>query len=121
MKIMIVEDDALLALDLRGMCEDLGHQVLGLARSADEADRAASRLRPDVLLTDMELADSSDGVEVVHALRTRFPNLLVAFVTAVSDPAALARIDAVRPDAILNKPVTGERLECALHRASRSP
>ncbi|SFP91832.1 response regulator [Tranquillimonas alkanivorans] len=117
LNIIIAEDEALIALDLRCMCEDAGHRVLSEARSAGEARQVFSALVPDLLLTDMDLAEGSDGVEVVRDLRRHAPDTCIVFVTATSDQSTLDRISAVQPDMVLAKPVTELDLERAFRLA----
>ena len=111
---LIVEDEVLLALDLRLMCEDLGLEVVGVVHSAAEALTRLPSLAPDVLLTDMQIGNGGDGVDVVEEVRRSCPQVNVVFVTAVADPATLARIAAACPDHVLSKPVSPRALNKAL-------
>ena len=108
--IVIAEDEFLLALDLREMCEDLGCTVLSVAHSAPEARKRFRALSPDVLITDMDLGPGGDGVDVVEDLRRHCPCVMVVFATGSSHPDALARINSVRPDVVLSKPLTARDL-----------
>ena len=116
--VVIVEDEWLQALGLLHLCEDMGVRVLGLARSASEAEAELASLEADALLTDMDLdhedAGSGDGVDVVHKLRKRRPGLRVVFVTGTSDPEKMARISSAKPHRVLTKPVSERDLQQAL-------
>src|SRR4029453_16559744 len=61
-RILIVEDEAILAGDLQEMLEHLGYAVAGTAPRGEDAVRLAARLRPDLVLMDIRLADGMDGV-----------------------------------------------------------
>jgi DNA-binding NarL/FixJ family response regulator len=114
MKIAILEDDGLLALDLESLCETFGHDVIGTARCATEASRRFGGAAPDILLSDMDLGDQLDGVDAVELLRRSVPKLEVVFVTGTEAPGNLRRMRAIRPRAILPKPVRPEALRMAL-------
>lgn len=111
---VIVEDEAILALELRLMCEDNGLEVVGMACSASEARERLPSLAPDVLLTDMQIGEGGDGVDVVQDLRRSCPGAIVVFVTAATDPATLARVASASPDHVLTKPVSPMDLSKAL-------
>lgn len=80
-KILIVEDEALIALDLQALVENLGHQVLGLARTRKEAVSLAKREQPGLILADIQLADGSSGIDAVNDLLNAF-EVPVVFITA---------------------------------------
>lgn len=117
--VAIIEDEALLALDLQFLCRDAGCRVLGIAATAAEARRKFPGMPPDVLITDMDLADGSDGVEVAEHMRMLRPEMAVIFVTATTAPDKLRRIAAVRPDRVLSKPLHVADLHHALTEATR--
>lgn len=112
--VAIVEDEALLALDLQDLCEACGCRVLGTAATARDALHRFADLQPDLLITDMELADGSNGVEVVEGLRQRRPDMTVIFVTAATAPGKLQRIAAACPNRVLEKPLRPVALREAL-------
>jgi len=68
--VAIIEDEPIIALELESICTDAGFQVVGFAATASKAWEKFSDIPPDVLISDMELADGSDGVEAVLRLRT---------------------------------------------------
>lgn len=71
MKILIVEDDAMLALSMDDALTTVGHIVLGLARDPAMAYRIASELRPDLALVDLTLANQASGADVARHLLER--------------------------------------------------
>ncbi|WP_207484599.1 response regulator [Arenibaculum pallidiluteum] len=79
LRLLIIEDQAILALALEGMLFDLGHEVVGIARDHAEALRLAERHRPDLALVDVMLADGITGIDAMLALRSLFdvPSLFV--------------------------------------------
>ncbi len=112
--VAIVEDEAIIALDLQSICQDIGFQVLGVAATATKALEKFSDTKPDILITDMELADGSEGVEVVKNLRKLHPDMAVIFITATTVPDKLERIAACNPNRVLEKPFGFAELHNAL-------
>ena len=79
--IMIIEDEALIAMDLQSLVENLGHDVQGVARTRNEAVALAKHQRPGLILADIQLADGSSGIDAVNDLLNTF-EVPVIFVTA---------------------------------------
>jgi PAS domain S-box-containing protein len=89
-RILIVEDDPLLAIDLRYEVELLGHEVVGLAESADEALIASEENPPDLALMDINIAGSMDGIQAARMLH-EIHHVPVIFITSASDDVTVAR------------------------------
>ncbi|UEM23114.1 response regulator [Skermanella mucosa] len=110
MKILIAEDNALVALDLEQQVTDAGHTVVGIAGTAAEVLGLATDYGADLALMDVSLADGSSGIDAAVVLKDRFgvPSI---FVTA-----ALPDRPEVRRVAIghLNKPYTEEEVVAAI-------
>ena len=70
--VMIIEDEPLIAFDLEGLVESLGHRVLGVARTHAEAIALAKAKRPGLILADIQLADGSSGLDAVNELLKAF-------------------------------------------------
>lgn len=79
--VLIIEDEPLIALDLQSLVENLGHSVLGIARTRREALALAQKKRPGVILADIQLADGSSGLDAVNDLLNSF-EVPVIFITA---------------------------------------
>ncbi|WP_306132985.1 response regulator [Roseivivax marinus] len=112
--VVIVEDEALIALDLQYQCEDLGYHVLDVAASEAQAHERFAGLEPDVLLTDMDLAGASNGVDVAVRIQKSCPGIAVIFITATTCPRKLERIRAIDPYRVLRKPIRTAELSAAL-------
>jgi CheY-like chemotaxis protein len=82
--ILIIEDDLMIANDLKWLMMDLGHRVIGIARTHVEAVRLAKGMRPGLILADIQLADGTSGIDAVNEihLKTWAP---VVFITAYPD------------------------------------
>jgi CheY-like chemotaxis protein len=79
--VLIIEDEALIAMDLADLVESLGHRVVGTARTRSEAVALAKLRRPGLILADIQLADGSSGLDAVNELLGSF-EVPVIFVTA---------------------------------------
>ncbi|KQP50297.1 hypothetical protein ASG40_15040 [Methylobacterium sp. Leaf399] len=81
LRVMIVEDEAVIQMQLEMLLEDAGHIVVATAFSAEEAIADAHRTRPDVVFVDMRLRGRSSGLDVVDAIRA-IEGTIIVFVTA---------------------------------------
>lgn len=79
--VLIIEDEALIAMDLESLVENLGHNVVGVARTRSEAIKIAQQKRPGLILADIQLADGSSGLDAVNDLLKSF-TVPVVFITA---------------------------------------
>ena len=79
--VLIIEDEALIALDLEALVENLGHSVIGIARTRAEAVTIARTRPPGLILADIQLADGSSGLDAVNDLLNTF-EVPVIFITA---------------------------------------
>src|SRR5690606_19039509 len=67
-KVMVIEDETIIAMDLKGIVQAMGHDVTGIARTHAAAVDLAHQKRPDLILADIQLADGSSGIEAVNEL-----------------------------------------------------
>lgn len=113
LKVLIVEDEFFIALDAQAQVESLGCTVVGIAVSADEAIAIVERETPDLVLMDIRLQGSRDGIEAAREIHTRFGSRII-FVTANTDPQTRLRANSIQPFAFLEKPLTIMRLRAVL-------
>jgi PAS domain S-box-containing protein len=113
-KILIVEDDPLSALDLRHEVERLGYDVVGMAESADEALIASEENLPDLVLMDINIVGSMDGIQAARLLNDthRIP---VIFITSASDDLTLARAAKTPLYGYLVKPFKTNELKASMY------
>jgi len=102
-KVMVVEDEAILAKGIELMLRGGGYEVVGPVASGEEALPLARAGHPDLVLMDMRLAGALDGVETAERLRAE-RDLPVIFLTAYADPATVARAKQATPYGYLVKP-----------------
>jgi CheY-like chemotaxis protein len=81
LRILIVEDEILIALELESLLQDLGHDVVGMAASSGEALSLGQELKPDLAFVDIHLADGPTGVDVARQLAAQH-QVTVLFMTA---------------------------------------
>lgn len=118
LRVLIVEDEALAALDMEGIITESGGEVVGTAmRGAEAVDKAAAAV-PDVVLMDVHLIGELDGIEAARRIRER-SRVPVLFVTAHGDADTLRRMFEVVPMAPVIKPIAPRRLCDAILRACR--
>ena len=113
LRVLVVEDEFFISLHTKGLLQALGHVVVAIAVSADEAVNIAERERPDVVLMDIRLIGARDGIAAAEEIRRRF-DIGSIFVTAHTDPQTRQRAEAVRPLGFLEKPLTEQRLRLGL-------
>ncbi|MFG6083334.1 response regulator [Paracoccus litorisediminis] len=114
-KVMIIEDEAIIAMDLKGIVQSIGHEVTGIARTHQAAIDLAHRVRPDVILSDIHLADGSSGVEAVGQLLSDLGDIPVIFITAF--PERLLTAERPEPAFLLPKPYGADQVASALSQA----
>jgi len=110
-KILIVEDEGLIAHDIAGRLEDLGHEVIGTVATADEAVALASGA--DAVLMDIRIDGDRDGIEAAREIRERC-HIPVIFLTAHLDRATLERAKLAEPFGYLVKPLGAASLQPAV-------
>lgn len=114
--VLIVEDEQLVALDLKGHLERLGYRVMDMVASGAEACDTASRTQPDLILMDVRLEGPMDGIEAAQRIR-QVCEAPIVFLTAYSDAATLERAKQVEPYGYLVKPFAPSDLHAAIQMA----
>ncbi|WP_112323566.1 response regulator [Oceanibium sediminis] len=111
-RVLIVEDEPIIALDIQSIVNDSGHSVVGNARTRTEAVRLASEHAPDLLLCDVQLADGSSGIDAANDILKQRPDLPVVFITAY--PERLLTGERPEPAFLITKPFTEEQVRLAV-------
>lgn len=117
-RILVVEDEQIVALDLQLVLEDMGYVVIGTAASADEAWRKACEDRPDLVLMDVRIEGASDGIQTAALLRAQH-QIPIVYLTGNADDATLSRALATDPDGYLAKPFDAPTLRATIEVALR--
>ncbi len=108
-KILIVEDDPLIARTLKNRLNNANYQIVGHEMTGENALRQAASEQPDLVLMDIGLGGALDGIATALELRTRF-NIPTVFLTAHDDPETLGRAKVARPLGYLVKPYVADDL-----------
>ena len=114
--ILIVEDEGVIALDIRATLGRLGYTVAAVVATGREAIVRVEELRPDLVLMDIHLRGEMDGVEAARAIRDRFA-VPVIYLTAFADPATLQRARITEPFGYLLKPFEERELHIVIEMA----
>ena len=114
--VLVVEDEAIIALDLTCSIEALGYRVLGPASDGAEAQRIAKAEHPDLTLMDVTILGPQDGIPTAQAI-TRDTPARVVFLTALTDNETKTRAEALHPAAYLTKPCSARQMQDVLRDA----
>lgn len=114
--ILVVEDEAIIAMDIAMQLRDLGYEPLGQATSGEQAIEITVQLRPDLVLMDIHLASAMDGFTAALALRSQF-DLPCVFLSAFDSDASLQRARLAEPAGYLAKPFSDHELRTVIEAA----
>jgi len=118
-RILIVEDEHIVAIGIKRMLKGLGYTVTGVASSGEDAISKAESTFPDLVLMDIMLKGELDGVEAAKEIKERF-DVPVVYLTAYSDSNIVERVKKTGPFGYIVKPFDEKDLhsniEIALHR-----
>jgi two-component system, cell cycle sensor histidine kinase and response regulator CckA len=112
-QIMIVEDESIVAEDMKAMLESFGYVVPAMAFSGEEAVRKALDLHPDLVLMDIVLKGPMSGMEAVECIRAQV-NIPVVYVTAYADDKTVRRAKLTEPFGYILKPFDASELQTAI-------
>lgn len=114
--LLVVEDELIVALDLKLTLESLGFHVVGTAATQDEAVVLTMSYRPDLILMDINLGRGGDGILAAQEI-ARFADVPIVFLTAYADSDILRRAEQVAPFGYLVKPVRQRELNATVQMA----
>lgn len=112
-KVLIVEDERIVAEDIRMSLERIGYLVCGLALSGSEAIEKVKELRPDIVLMDIVLGREMDGIEAASKIRSSF-EIPVVYLTAYGDERTLERAKVTEPFGYIIKPFEEKELKSTI-------
>ncbi len=114
-RVMVIEDEAIIALDIQAIVTEMGHSVTGIARTRTEAVALAASNRPDLILADIQLADNSSGIDAVNDILAQFDDIPVIFITAF--PERLLTGKRPEPAFLITKPFSEDQVRSAVSQA----
>ncbi len=115
-RILVVEDEAIVARDIRQQLAELGYDPVGHASRGEQAIVLAGELMPDLVLMDVQLAGAMDGIAAAQVIRTRYA-LPVVFLTAFAEGETLARAKLTEPFGYILKPFSELELHAVVEMA----
>lgn len=115
---LIVEDEVLIAEELKDRMSQLGFIVIAAVDSGEEAVVIALRERPNVVLMDIRLKGAKDGIQAAKEIREQF-DVPIVYLTAYSDPATLERAKSSEYDAYILKPFHRRELQSTIEVAMK--
>jgi two-component system, response regulator PdtaR len=114
-RVLIVEDERMIAEYFKVIIEHLGYSVIGIAMTADEAIRLARDEDPAMVFMDVRLAGTKDGVDAANEIHQINP-VPTVYITGSQEPSTMDRILTNHPSDVLIKPVLEAQLREALSR-----
>ena len=115
-KILIVEDEAITALDIQKLLESMDFEVVSIVSSGMEALRKSRDLKPDLILMDILIKGNMDGIETAKEIMNLF-NIPVIYLTAYSDEKTFERIKLTQPYGFITKPISYSELRASIENA----
>lgn len=115
-QILVVEDERIIALNLKENLEALGYAVVGIAASGEKAVEKATEFHPDLVLMDIRLQGNMDGIEAAQQIWDNF-SIPVIYVTGHSDKSTLERAKVTAPFGYILKPVKEQELQVSIETA----
>ena len=115
-RILVVEDERLVALDIQRTLIELGYRVAGSAARGEDAVRKARAARPDLVLMDIRLDGPMDGIDAASAIQKEL-QIPVIYLSAFSDADTMRRAGRAAPSGFLLKPFNQAELVCAVDMA----
>jgi PAS domain S-box-containing protein len=112
-KILVVEDEAVIAIRLQERLTAMGYHVVGISYSGEEAMEQARRLRPDLVLMDIMIPGEMDGVAVAKSVKTEL-DIPVIFLTAFSEDKIIERAKQAKPYGYIVKPFQDRELKACV-------
>jgi DNA-directed RNA polymerase specialized sigma24 family protein len=113
-EVLIIEDEPVIAADIEALVRELGHEVLDIAATRTEAVEAVARRTPGLVLSDIQLADGSSGIDAVKDILAKF-DVPVIFITAF--PERLLTGERPEPTFLITKPFQPETVKAAIGQA----
>lgn len=113
-RVMVIEDEPIIAMDIQSIVEDLGHDCTGIADTRARAVALARETKPDLILADIQLADGSSGID---AVRDILPDLPVPVIFITAYPERLLTGERPEPTFLITKPFRRSAVEAAISQA----
>lgn len=118
-KILIVEDEFIIAMLIEKQITRLGFDVVAKVTSGDKAIEAVKSHNVDLILMDIKIIGDMDGIETMHTIR-KFSNVPVIYITGNSDPVTKLKAFETDPSGYIVKPIEMDTLSIALNQVFKT-
>lgn len=115
-KVLIVEDEIIIATDIQYALEKLGFQVSDIVSTGEESIERASRMHPDVILMDIKLKGKIDGISAAEHIYKQF-RIPIVYISAYGDERTMKKLQSVKCYGFLNKPFEENELKTVIEAA----
>lgn len=115
-RVLIIEDEAIIAMELKMMLESKGHKVVSIAYTGEQAVELAESDHPDLILTEIILQGEMDGIEAVTKIHSRRKTPII-YITTIAYLKSDPRLIATNPVAVIAKPFKDAELFKAIDKA----
>lgn len=116
MRILIVEDEIILAMNVQMELEQLGHEVVGIAKNSTKAITIIEKDKPDLILMDIVIQGEINGMELTSIVNQKY-GIPVIYRTAHMDEATINKVNQTEHCGILTKPTQLNELSAAINKA----
>ena len=114
--IILVEDEIIVAADVKNRLENMGYSVLGIFDNGEEAIQKAGELKPNLVLMDIVLKGEMDGIDAAQNIRELY-DIPIIYLTAYSDEKTLQRAKVTEPFGYVLKPFEDREIQSAIEMA----
>ena len=111
--ILIVDDDATLAMELEEYLPTIGYQVMGVASSGSEAIKLARKFKPNLILMDIKMPGKLNGIQAAGIIKSEL-SISIIFISGHADEKLLEQAKLVEPLGYIHKPFSEEQIAAAL-------
>jgi len=115
-KILIVEDDSLISTIFRMFLKELGYDLIGIVEDGKEAIRLCEEIKPDIILMDVHLGGSLDGIQTTELIKTKF-DVPVIFLSSDTEESTIQRVINIHSYGYLVKPIDKKELGISIELA----
>lgn len=113
LRILIVEDESIVARDIQGMLFRLGYGLSPIASRGKEAIEKALERQPDIILMDIRLKENMDGIETAKKIREHF-SIPIIYMSALSDEESMKQARKAEPFFFIPKPIEEDELQTVI-------
>jgi DNA-binding NarL/FixJ family response regulator len=115
-RVLIAEDEYIISMYLKTVLEDINCDVVGVIDNADELFSKISKLKPDLIIMDIYLKGSMNGVELSEKIRENHYNIPIIYLTGNIDDFEFKKAEKTQPIVILSKPVDSVEIKDSINK-----